>query len=125
MRLAGLLLGAAALCLAQESALMTVPKVEVKGVIEKVQIAQGQGMPFIEVKSAEGTRRVILGSMRYLMEKNFNPKAGSSVIVKGYDFGATIVAARVELPGEKTEIQLRDEKGYPLWRMARYWKKRK
>jgi hypothetical protein len=78
----------------------------------------------MEVKNAEGTHRVFLGSMRYLMEKNFNPKAGSTVIVQGYKLETGIVAARVELPAEKSVIQLRDENGHPLWRMGQYGKKK-
>lgn len=100
------------------------PKIELRGVIEKVQIVPGLGQPFLEVRNSEGLHRVALGSMRYLMENNFNPKAGAEVLVKGYQLEKEIVAAQVELPGAKAVIQLRDENGYPLWRMGRYGKKK-
>lgn len=119
---------AAAACAGQPpkgmATLANQPKIELKGVIEKVQIMPGQGMPFMEVKNGDGLHRVALGSMRYLMEKNFNPKAGAEVIVKGYKLETEVVASRVELPSEKAEIQLRDDQGYPLWRMGQYGKKR-
>ncbi len=95
-------------------------KVEIKGTIERVQAAPGQGMPFLELKTGKGTQRVLLGSMRYLMERNFNPKAGSIAIVKGFLAGDSIVAQSVSLPAEKVTIQLRDEDGVPLWRMGRH-----
>ena len=99
-------------------------KVEVKGAIERVQIMRGQGMPFLELKTESGRQRVILGSMRYLMEHNFNPKAGSVAVVKGFLVNDVIYARSVELPAEKVTIQLRDENGMPLWRMGRYgWRK--
>jgi len=100
------------------------PKVEVKGAIERVQLTPGQGMPFLELKSDKGTERVMLGSMRYLLERNFNPKAGSVAVVKGFRVNDFVFARSVEIPAEKVTIQLRDENGMPLWRMGRYgWKK--
>ena len=99
-------------------------KVEVSGTIEKVQIMPGQGMPFLELKNAKGTQRVMLGSMRYLLEKNFNPKAGSVATVKGFLVGDAIVARMVEIPSQKISVQFREEDGTPLWRMGRHgWNK--
>ena len=98
-------------------------KVEVTGTIEKVRIAPGQGMPFLELKSEKGVQRVMLCSMRYLLEKNFNPKAGSVATVKGFAVGNAIIARSVEIPSQKISIQLRDEEGMPLWRMGHHgWK---
>lgn len=93
--------------------------VEIKGTIERVQIARGQGMPSLELKVEDGTKRVLLGSMRYLMEHNFNPKAGSIAIVKGFLVDDSIAAQSVSIPSEKMTIRLRDENGIPLWRMCR------
>jgi hypothetical protein len=59
---------------------------------------------------------VILGSMRYLMEQNFNPKAGVQAQVKGYKLPATVIAIEVRLPAENLTLKLRDENGWPLWR---------
>ena len=101
------------------------PKVEMKGTIERVQITPGQGMPYLEMKGEKGTRRVMLGSMRYLMEQNFNPKAGSFATVKGFLVNDSIIAQSVSIPSEKITIQLRDENGVPLWRMGRSgWKEK-
>jgi hypothetical protein len=107
-----------------QPALASSPKVEVKGVIEKVQIAPGQGMPFLELKGEKGTQRVMLGSMRYLLEQNFNPTAGSTALVKGFQVGDAVIARSVEIPAEKITIQLRDENGVPLWRGGRYGSKK-
>jgi hypothetical protein len=54
--------------------------------------------------------------MRYLMEKNFNPKAGATAIVKGFRNGDVIVAREIEIPEQKLRIELRDKDGAPLWR---------
>jgi len=75
------------------------PKVELQGRIESVDLQRGQGM----------------GSMRYLMERNFNPKAGAEVRVTGYRVGEDVFASRVTLPAENQTLQLRDEAGWPLW----------
>ena len=91
------------------------PVVELRGDIARVRIGRGAGMPRLEVKTASGTTSVLLGSMRYLMEQNFNPKAGQAVVVKGYQAGDEIVAIRVSLPAEKRELVLRDENGCPVW----------
>lgn len=128
MKILWLILAAGAAFAAQPpkgmASLAKQPKIELRGVIEKVQIVPGLGQPFLEVRNSEGLHRVALGSMRYLMENNFNPKAGAEVIVKGYQMETEIVAALVELPGGKAVIHLRDEDGYPLWRMGRYGKKK-
>ncbi|MCW5978022.1 MAG: hypothetical protein KIT09_08080 [Bryobacteraceae bacterium] len=92
------------------------PKVVVKGVIAKVAIAPGQGMPSLELKTEEETRRVLLGSMRYLMENDFNPKAGATAVVKGFRLGDEIVAQEIEIPAEKIVLKLRADDGTPLWR---------
>lgn len=101
-----------------QTPLATAPKVEVKGTIERIQITPGQGMPFLELKTDKGTQRVMLGSMRYLMEQNFKPKAGNAAVVKGFLVNDIVVARSVEIPAEKVSIQLRDENGVPLWRMG-------
>jgi hypothetical protein len=89
------------------------PKAEIQGKIEKIQIAPGQGMPYMEVKSGEATTRVQLGSFRYLMEQNFNPKAGDEVTVTGYQMKSQLVAITVTAQGKV--LKLRDENGWPVW----------
>jgi hypothetical protein len=93
--------------------------VEMKGRIEKVGIARGQGMPSLEVKADSGkTWKVWLGSMRYLMEQNFSPKAGQDVTVKGFPAASAfeMTAHTVTLTETKQTIRLRDDQGLPLWR---------
>lgn len=91
------------------------PIVEVKGRIQKVQLIPGQGTPYVEVESEGKTSKVILGSMRYLMEKNFNPKAGQDIVVKGYKVGEDVYAIQLDIPSENKSLKLRDENGHPLW----------
>ncbi len=93
------------------------PVVEFKGKIERVQIAHGQGMPALEVRRAEETVKVLLGSMRYLMERNFNPKAGTEVSVKGYQVAEKNVIA-ISVASEGKVLRLRDENGRPVWMMG-------
>ena len=95
-------------------------KVEVKGKIERVQIVPGQGMPFLEVRDREGLHRVYLGSMRYLIEKDFKPAAGELAIVRGFKASDGILAIRVEIPAAKSSIDLRDENCEPRWRRGRW-----
>ena len=100
-------------------------KVEVKGTIQRVQVTPGQGMPYLELMKDKKVQRVMLGSMRYLMEHNFNPKAGQVATVRGFLVEELIIAQSVSIPAEKVTIQLRDENGVPLWRMGRWERKEK
>jgi hypothetical protein len=100
------------------------PAVKIDGKIEKVHAAPQQGMPYLEVLHQDKRTKVILGALRYLMENDFNPKAGDTVIVTGYQAGEDVVASLVELPGSKKQLRLRDENGRPLWRGGRQGKKR-
>lgn len=95
-------------------------KVELRGTIVSVRASMGQGMPFIEIKTEKGQQRVLLGSMRYLLEHNFNPKAGAAAIVKGFFSEGSFYAQSVSLPDEKSSIELRDDNGIPLWRRGHY-----
>jgi hypothetical protein len=95
------------------------PTAEVAGRIAKVGIVRGQGMPSLEVKAPDGQIwRVWLGSMRYLVEQGFNPRAGQQVTAKGLKKpGAEeLTAYVVSLPEMRQTIRLRDESGRPLWR---------
>lgn len=96
------------------------PVVELKGKITNVQIAPGQGMPFLEMEGDGGTTKVLLGSMRYLMRQNFSPKAGDEVVVKGYKTTDQVVASSVTLAGANKTLKLRDEKGRPVWMGGRH-----
>lgn len=91
------------------------PVVTLEGTIQKVQIDRGQGMPYLEVQSGEKTTKVYLGSMRYLMQQNFNPKAGTPASIKGYQMNSDVIAITVSLPRENKMLRLRDENGFPVW----------
>jgi hypothetical protein len=97
----------------------TNPIVEYKGVIRKVHISQGSGMPYLEAQRGKTTTRVYLGSIRYLIAENFNPRSGQELVVRGYQTADSIVAIEVTLPSEKKTLKLRDSKGWPLWRGGR------
>ena len=88
-----------------------------QGTVEKIEITPGAGMPVIEVKTGKTTERVFLGSMRFLMEQNFNPRAGDEVVVDGVRDGENILALTVEIPARKIRLQLRDSQTcVPMWR---------
>lgn len=110
-----LMLAPALLAQQQTSPLTDSPVVDFKGKIQKVQLVPGQGTPYLEVQTGGKTTKVILGSMRYLMDKDFNPKAGQEVSGKGYKVGEDVYAIQAELPAENKTLKLRDENGYPLW----------
>jgi hypothetical protein len=96
------------------------PPVEIHGTIQQAQISAGQGMPYLVVSQANKGVRVYLGSMRYLIEQNFNPKVGQEVSVKGFQVADGLVAATVALTGSNRVLKLRDENGWPLWRGGRH-----
>ncbi len=96
------------------------PKVEIKGRVQSVQLSQGQGTPYLEVRAGSTTTRVMLGSVRYLMEQNFNPKAGAEVAVVGYKVDAGVYAITVTLTGDARTLRLRDDDGRPLWQGGRF-----
>jgi hypothetical protein len=108
---------------AQEESMAGWERVELRGVIRKIHIEPGGGVPSLELDTPGGARRVLLGSRRYLMENNFNPKAGSVAVVKGFRGDGVIVAQQVELPAEKVSLRLRTDKGIPLWRGG--WRRRR
>lgn len=95
------------------------PLVEMKGIVSKVSAAPGQGMPYLEMRSGSETVKVSLGSMRYLMQNDFNPKTGDAIEVKGYKMEDGVVAAEVSLAGGKP-LKFRDSQGRPLWIQGGY-----
>jgi hypothetical protein len=98
-----------------QAPIASLPVVEIRGTVAKVQFQRGAGPPALEVKTKSETAVVRLGSMRYLMEQNFNPKAGDEVVVKGYRASDQIIAITVRTPANNREIRLRDENGWPVW----------
>ncbi len=97
-----------------------VPPVELKGKVSRVQISPGQGMPSVTIKDSDTETTVYLGSMRYLMAEDFNPKVGDSIVVKAYKMANGLFAATVTLPASNKTIRLRDEFGRPMWRGGRW-----
>ena len=92
------------------------PVVDISGRIERVELLSAQRMPAILVAAAKGTAHVQLGSMRYVMEQNFNPKAGERVEVTAYRIEGMLVAITVTLPDSKKTVRFRDANGWPMWR---------
>jgi hypothetical protein len=91
------------------------PVVEISGRIIRVNAWQpAAGMPAMTLDVNGVSTRVVLGSMRYLMEQNFNPKTGAEVQVRGYKLSTAVVAIEVRFDGKT--IKLRDENGWPVWR---------
>ncbi len=127
-RTIGLAILAAVAALAQipeQAPIASEPKVELKGTVLKVSAAPGQGMPYLEMRGGSETVKVSLGSMRYLMQNEFNPKAGDAIEVKGYRMKDGVVAIEVSLAGGKP-LAFRDSQGRPLWMRGGYgWQGRK
>ena len=93
------------------------PIVQISGRVTRVDAFRpGEGMPAITVDVNGTTTRVLLGSMRYLMEQNFNLKAGAEVRVRGYKLPDAVVAIEVRRVEDGKVLKLRDENGWPLWR---------
>lgn len=107
--------GAALAQSAAQAPIAANPVLDIRGTIAKVQIQRGAGAPALEVNTGKSVTVVRLGSIRYLMEQNFNPKSGEEVIVKGYRAGEEIVAITVRMPAQNRELRLRDENGWPVW----------
>ncbi len=108
-----------ACCAGAQAPIAGSPIVELKGKIARVRITPGEGMPFVEIKTASEPARVQLGSMRYLMTEGFNPKVGEDIVAKAYKLESGYVAINVSLPAQKKTLRLRDEQGRPLWRGGR------
>jgi hypothetical protein len=102
----------------QKAPITSIPALEISGEIVRVGLSRAEGTPSLDIKTLAGkTWKVRLGSMRYLMEQNFNPRAGQQAVAKGYKLGEDeLIAQTVTLPETKKTIRLRDENGYPLWR---------
>lgn len=94
------------------------PVVDIKGTVKQVHIEMGAGMPWLEVETAKGPVKLMLGSMRYLMQNDFAPKAGDAISAKAFQETTQAVAMSIELPGSGKSLKLRDEKGMPVWRGA-------
>lgn len=92
------------------------PVVDIKGTIKQVNIQQGAGMPSVDIETTDGTVKLMLGSMRYLMQNNFSPKAGEAITAKALKESTHSLAISVELPASGKSLKLRDENGKPLWR---------
>jgi hypothetical protein len=103
-----------ALAFAQPAALQIQ---EIRGTIASVNLVAGN-MPSITVNVDGGRRSTVrLGSIRYLIAHDFNPKSGQPVVVRGFPQpGVDLVAISVELPKTRQNLTLRDEQGRPLWR---------
>lgn len=93
--------------------------VEIRGRIVRVEAGPARGMPVLEVAEGERTWKIWLGSLRYLIENDFNPRAGQQVIIRAFPASSgqnEAWAAAVTLVEMKRTLRLRDELGRPLWR---------
>lgn len=93
-------------------------KVQLKGKVTKVQLVPG-AMPSVVLETGDSTTRVILGSMRYLIEQDFNPKAGDELEVGGFRSGSDVVAVSIRRLSDGRTLKLREQDGSPVWRGAR------
>lgn len=92
------------------------PKVSFTGVVDRVALDAGPSLCSLTVREKDQTHTVILGSVRYLLDQDFSPKAGDTIKVQGFRLEDDRVAARrVELPGQKKKLDFRDGEGRPLW----------
>lgn len=90
---------------------------QMRGTIEKIQIVPRAGMPSLEIRTAAGREKVMLGSLRFLMEQGFDPHAGDEVVVDGVRDSESILAVRIEIPARKIKLQLREPHTcMPMWR---------
>jgi hypothetical protein len=110
----------AILAAAQPAPITASPVVEIRGTITQVQVVNGQGTPSLEVDVGSRKVKVYLRSMRYLIEQDFNPKAGQAVLVSGYQTQDAIVAATVTRTESNRVLKLRDKDGWPLWRGGKH-----
>jgi hypothetical protein len=93
------------------------PVVEITGRITRVDpFRPGERMPALVVDVNGKSTTVLLCAMRYLLEQNFNPKAGTEVQVKGFKLPEMVVASEVKLLPDGKTLKLRDENGWPVWR---------
>lgn len=96
--------------------------VEIRGRIVKVAAGPARGMAGLEVAEGERTWRVWLGSLRYLIENDFNPRAGQQVLIRAFrplPERDEVWAAAVTLVELRRTLRLRDDLGRPLWRRGR------
>ena len=101
------------------------PVVKLEGTVTRVNALRGQGAPFLEVEKDGDTTKIILGSMRYLMSHDFNPKAGEPIRIEGFQTSdGEMVAKTVVLPSQDKELEFRDADGRPLWQQGRYGHRR-
>jgi hypothetical protein len=91
------------------------PVVEIKGTVKQIHLERGAGMPSLDVETTNGPVRLVLGSMRYLMQNDFSPKAGEAITAKAFQQPSQTLAMSVELPASGKSLKLRDASGKPLW----------
>ena len=115
------MLGAAVVSSAQMAPIASAPLVEIKGTVSQVLLVPGQGAPSVVVKANNEESKVLLGSMRYLMDQNFNPKVGEAIVLKAYKTSTGLIAATVTLPEQHKTLRLRNENGRPVWRGGPRW----
>lgn len=95
--------------------------VTLKGTILTLDVFRGRGPGRFNMRTVEGREvTVLLGSVRYLIQKGFNLSSGDTVEVKllvpnEKDDPKRFVAVEVRNLTRGTIIRLRDERMRPLW----------
>jgi hypothetical protein len=106
--------------------LANVKTVSLKGTVIAVDVFLGKGPGSFSMKTAEGRDvTIVLGSVRYIIQKGFNLSAGDSVEAKVFtpDDGTEVkrfVAIEVRNLTQDKILHLRDEKLRPLWRGRKF-----
>ena len=93
------------------------PMIELRGNITKVAVEPRQG-PRLLLKADSGEEWTVwLGSLRYLLEHDFNPKAGQKLSLRGIPVDQhQIIAHSICVIDTGQKLELRDAEGRPLWR---------
>ncbi len=94
-----------------------IPMIELRGSITKVAVEPRQG-PRLLLKADSGEEWTVwLGSFRYLLEQDFNPKAGQQVSLRGrLGDKREVIAHSIRVKETGRTLELRDAAGRPLWR---------
>jgi hypothetical protein len=91
-----------------------------RGVVDKIEMVPGQGPATLWMKNKSGeNKQVVLGSIRYLVQKGFNLAVKDEVEVRGLETvqgnAKIILASQIQNLSRQQTLQLRDENFRPLW----------
>jgi hypothetical protein len=91
----------------------------IQGKVETVEMGPGRGMPSISLVTDKGEKlNILVAPFWYLREHNFSVKPGDTLVIKAAKakVGGNSHTVALELkPLSGTPLELRDDKGLPLW----------